>query len=79
MIIRPVLSVMAVLILTAPAMAVSIGEMARDCGEDSKVYCQGVGYGEAMQQCLDSHFDALTPACKAIIERLNGGERVSLF
>ncbi len=70
---------MIVLALCGQAMAVSIGEMSRDCGDDAKAYCDGVGYGDAMQACLEAHEDKLTPQCKAIITRLKGGEGVSLF
>ena len=79
MTIRGLLTVCTMLILTTPALAVSIGEMARDCGDDAERYCQGVGYGEAMQQCLDRNAEKLTPQCKAIVDRLNQGEGVSLF
>lgn len=79
MTIRGFLTACAVLALTAPAMAVSIGEMARDCGDDAKIYCDGVGYGDAMQECLDRNAEKLTPQCKAIVDRLNSGEGVSLF
>ncbi len=73
------LAVAAALVLSGPAFAVSIGEMSRDCGEDAKTWCAGVGYGDAMQQCLVEHRAKLTPACQAIVDRLEGGEGVSLF
>ena len=79
MTIKGLVAVLAVLAFTSPALAVSIGEMARDCGDDAERYCQGVGYGEAMQQCLDRNAEKLTPQCKAIVDRLNQGEGVSLF
>lgn len=75
----PVLTILIALAMSGAALAVSIGEMARDCGDDAKVYCDGVGYGDAMQQCLEQHRAQLTPACQAIVDRLAGGEGVSLF
>jgi len=64
---------------TATAHAVSIGQMAAACGDDSKTYCANVGYGNAMQDCLNTHYKSLGDACKAIMDRLNDGESVTLF
>ena len=60
-------------------MAVSVGELVAKCGDDAKAYCDGVGYGDAMQSCLDQNYEALTPGCQAIMDRIRGGEGVSLF
>jgi hypothetical protein len=76
---RIALAVATSLILTSGVLAVSIGEMAGTCGDDAKEHCDGVGYGDAMQQCLETHYAELTPECQAIIDRLKGGEGVSLF
>lgn len=67
------------IMLSSGAAAVSIGEMAGKCGDDSKAYCKGVGYGDAMLECLDAHYKKLTPDCKLIVDRLKDGEGVSLF
>lgn len=64
---------------TTQAMAVSVGEIIRQCGDDSKAYCEGVGYGDPMQACLDRNYTKLTPACKGVVDRIRDGEKVSLF
>jgi hypothetical protein len=61
------------------AGAVSVMEVAGKCGDDAKVYCQGVGYGDAMTQCLVAHKSKLTAQCKAIVDRIAKGEAVTLF
>lgn len=65
--------------LTTSALAVSVGDIISKCGEDSGLYCKGVGYGDPMQECLDANYDKLTEQCKIIVDRIRGGERVSLF
>ena len=65
--------------MTSGALGVSIGEMANACGEDSKAYCKGVGYGDPMLACLNESYKKLAPSCKAVVDRLNDGEGVSLF
>ena len=67
------------LLATGQAMAVSVWELSQACGDDAKQYCDGVDYGEAMQQCIDAHYDEVSPACQAITDRLRTGEKVSLF
>ena len=69
----------AVLVLTSTASAVSLSEIISKCGDDSKAYCQGVGYGDPMQACLEKHYAKLSPSCKTVVDRIKGGEKVSLF
>lgn len=61
------------------ASAVSVPELAGKCGDDGKAWCEGVGYGEPMQTCLNQNYKKLMPQCKAVMDRINGGERVTLF
>jgi len=61
------------------ALAVSVGEIARKCGDDAKAYCDGVGYGDPMTECLAEHRSKLAPQCKVIVDRIRNGENVSLF
>lgn len=61
------------------AMGMSVMEVAGKCGDDSKIYCADVGYGDAMTQCLAAHYGKLKPECKTVIDRIKGGEKVSLF
>lgn len=63
----------------APAGAVGLRAVIRDCGGDGENYCQGVGYGAPMQTCLARNYKKLTPACRAIMDRLNKGESVEIF
>lgn len=65
--------------LAAPAGAVSLRQVIRDCGPDGKVYCKGVGYGAPMQACLSRNKPKLKPVCRVIVERLDKGEKVKLF
>ncbi len=65
--------------LTSTALAVSVGDIITNCGGDSEKYCKGVGYGDPMQECLEANYSKLTPACKAIVDRIRNGEGVSLF
>ena len=64
---------------TSNALAVSVFELSGKCGDDAKVYCDGVSYGDAMQECLNANYDELVPACKAVMDRINAGEGVSLL
>lgn len=73
-----VLAAVAVMFASS-AGAVSVMEIAGKCGDDAKVYCEGVGYGDAMTECLAQHRTKLQPACKVIVERIENGEKVSLF
>ena len=61
------------------AVGMSVMEVAGKCGDDSKIYCADVGYGDAMTQCLAKHYAKLKPDCKTVIDRIKGGEKVSLF
>ena len=65
--------------LAVHTQAASLREVIRTCGDDGKLYCKGVGYGEPMQTCLSTNKSKLTPSCKALVERLDAGEKVSLF
>lgn len=65
--------------LTTGAMAVSVGELVAKCGDDAKAYCDGVGYGDAMTECLVKQRSELTAECKVIVDRVKAGEKVSLF
>lgn len=75
------LTVTAILLaaLTTGAMAVSVLELSGKCGDDAKTYCDGVGYGDAMTECLDQHRSKLQAECRVIVDRIKGGEKVSLF
>ena len=61
------------------AMAVSLGDLIGKCGDDAKAYCDGVGYGDPMQQCLDDHYKKLSESCKVVIQKLRDGEKVTLL
>ena len=65
--------------LTTGAMAVSVGELIGKCGDDAKAYCDGVGYGDAMTECLVTHRAKLKAECKVIVDRVKDGEKVTLF
>lgn len=67
------------LFAAAPAAAVPLRQVISDCGSDGKAYCEGVGYGAPMQTCLARNKKKLTPACRAIIDRLEKGEEVEIF
>jgi hypothetical protein len=67
------------LLLTVTAQAVTVWEIRRVCGTDSKSYCPKVGYGEPMKACLNRNITKLVPACKAVMGRINAGESVTLF
>jgi nanoRNase/pAp phosphatase (c-di-AMP/oligoRNAs hydrolase) len=68
-----------ILAIAAPASAVSLRQVIRDCGPDGKIYCKGVSYGAPMQACLSRNKAKLTPVCRAVVERLDRGEKVRLF
>jgi hypothetical protein len=70
---------LALLLGAAPACAVPLRKVIGDCGADGGAYCEGVGYGAPMQACLSRHKSKLTPACRAIIDRLEKGEGVEIF
>lgn len=64
---------------TTSANAVSLSEIIRNCKADGKVYCEKSSYGKAMQVCLTQHREEITPACRSVVDRLNAGEKFSLF
>lgn len=74
-----VIGIVAALALSSAANAVSVWDLQGKCGDDAKAYCKGVGYGEAMQDCLNAHKKQLSAECKLLVDRINGGEKVSLF
>ncbi len=65
--------------LAGPAQAVTVWELSGICGDDAKAYCDGVGYGDAMTDCLNTHKKKISAGCKVLVDRINGGEKVSLF
>lgn len=67
------------LAMVTAANAVSLRQVMRDCGDDSRALCAGVGYGDPMQACLSRNKASLSEACKAIVDRLENGEKVRLF
>jgi hypothetical protein len=72
-------AVAAGVIAVSPAAAVGLREVIRDCADDGENFCAGVGYGAPMQACLAGQYKKLSPACRAIIDRLNKGETVGIF
>ena len=76
---RKICVALLILSMVSAAHAVSLSQVIRDCGDDSKAYCKGVGYGKPMQACLSSHKAQLKPACKIVVGRLEKGEPVRLF
>lgn len=75
---RPTFLVMIMLASTA-AQAASVREVIRSCGDDGKKYCEGVRYGQPMQTCLSKNKTKLEPTCQALMDRLEAGEKVTLF
>jgi hypothetical protein len=76
---KAVCALLILLALASPAAAVGLRAVIRDCGADGKAHCEGVGYGAPMQACLSRNKKKLTPACRAIIDRLDRGEEVEIF
>ena len=76
---RVLISSLFVLCLVPSAGAISLRQVIRDCGPDGKQYCKGVGYGAPMQACLSRNKEKLTPVCRAVVDRLDKGEKVTLF
>jgi hypothetical protein len=71
---------MTILLFTsASAWAVSLMDVIGKCGDDAKTYCQGVGYGDPMTACLAKYKVKLKPDCRLIVDRIEAGDRVSLF
>lgn len=77
----PLIALTAIMLagLVMHSNAASLREVTRTCGDDGKAHCQGVGYGKPMQSCLSAKKDKLVPACKILVERLEAGEKVTLF
>ncbi|NMA99207.1 MAG: hypothetical protein GX970_14070 [Phyllobacteriaceae bacterium] len=67
------------LLATGQAAAVSVWELSRNCGRETDQYCKGVGFGDAMTECISGYYDQLSPECQAIVDRIRSGEKVSLF
>ena len=71
--------------LTAPLMAtdaearVTVRQLSKHCGGDQKTYCAKVSYGNAMTECFVKHKEKLRPMCRKLVDRIEAGERVSLF
>ncbi len=76
---RVLVSTVLVICLVSSASAIGLRQVIRDCGPDGKLYCKGVGYGAPMQACLSRNKEKLTPVCRAIVDRLDKGEKVTLF
>lgn len=72
-------ALIALSIVATSANAVSLSEIIRNCKADGKVYCEKSSYGKAMQVCLTQHREEITPACRSVVDRLNAGEKFSLF
>ncbi len=77
--VRSLLVAGGIAMLTTSALAISVMEVASKCGDDAKAYCNGVGYGDAMTQCLLAHHATLHPDCRSVVDRIKNGERVTLF
>lgn len=73
------LALLFILLPVSHAMAVSVFELQQKCGDDAKAYCEGVSYGDEMTACFNQHYKQLQSACKLVIDRVNKGEKVSLF
>lgn len=67
------------MLVSTPARSASLSEVIRVCGDDGKRLCEGISYGKPMQDCLASKREQLTPACRALVDRLRKGENVTLF
>jgi hypothetical protein len=70
---------LSILLFNNAAHAVTVWEIRRICGADSKTYCPKVGYGDPMKACLNKNITKLAPACKAVMGKINSGEKVTLF
>jgi hypothetical protein len=62
-----------------PAEAVTVREISRACGTDGEKFCPNESYGKPMQVCLNKNRRKLTAACKAVMKRINSGEKVTFF
>lgn len=78
--IAPLLAgIVAIFAIVTTANAASLREVIRTCGDDGKKLCEGVSYGQPMQDCLSSKKPQLTSQCRSLVERLDKGEKVTLF
>ena len=55
------------------------GELAGKCGNDASAYCDVVGYGDAMTDCLSKNGVKLQTECGEIVDRIKNGESVTPF
>jgi hypothetical protein len=76
---RLVMALALTLLATGSALAVSVFEISGKCGDDGNKYCEGVSYGQTMSDCLNAHYKQLSPDCKLVMDRINKGEKVSVF
>ena len=76
---RVLFTALLALCLVSSASAIGLRQVIRDCGPDGKLYCKSVGYGAPMQACLSRNKEKLTPVCRAVVDRLDKGEKVTLF
>jgi len=74
-----ILGALSLALYSSSALAVSLGQLIGKCGDDGKQFCEGVGYGDPMQKCLDEHFKELTEDCKIVMQKLRDGEKVTLL
>jgi hypothetical protein len=72
-------TVLLLVLLAGSADAVTVWEIRRACGSDGKAYCPKASYGDPMKSCLNLNFTKLAPSCKAVMKRINSGEKVRLF
>lgn len=77
----PLIALTAMLLagLAVHTQAASLREVIRTCGDDGNLHCKGVSYGKQMQDCLSANKSKLIPTCKMLVERLEAGEKVTLF
>lgn len=56
-------------VLSVAVSARSKGEMREACGDDYKRHCSDVQRGGGrILQCLQSHLNELSPACRSVVE-----------
>lgn len=70
---------LASLAIAHAAYAVSVRELISQCGDDAKIHCEGVDYGDPMQACLDKTYKKLSAECRLVMDRLRDGEKVTLL
>jgi hypothetical protein len=69
---------LALAMFVSAADAVTVWEIRRGCGADVKAYCPKAGYGEPMKSCLNANYIKFAPQYKAVMKRINAGEKVRL-